>query len=108
MQLAARCMPHRSHRSHRPQTVHTDAASRTLCPAHAASHLISGEIGGLTLTPGLYKSTAGLTTTGDVTLDAQVCYFRLLSVTFGYFRLLSVTISYVRLLSVTFSYFRLL
>ncbi len=42
-----------------------DAAGRT----PAAS--VSGDIGGLTLTPGVYKSGSSVLLTGDVTLDAQ-------------------------------------
>jgi hypothetical protein len=48
-------------------TAYTDAAGRTLCPV-----LIIGELGGLTLAPGLYKSTdSHQITLGDLTLDAQ-------------------------------------
>jgi len=44
-----------------------DAAGRTLCPI-----TVAGNLGGLTLTPGLYKSTSGLEiSSGDLTLDAQ-------------------------------------
>lgn len=42
-----------------------DAAGRT--PAVA----VAGDIGGLTATPGVYKSSSSLGLTGDVTLDAQ-------------------------------------
>jgi hypothetical protein len=46
---------------------YNDAAGRTLCPVS-----IAGNIGGQTLTPGLYKSTSGLeVTSGDLTLDAR-------------------------------------
>jgi len=46
---------------------YNDAAGRTLCPVSVA-----GNLGGLTLTPGLYKSTSGLEiSSGDLTLDAQ-------------------------------------
>ena len=46
---------------------YNDAAGRTLCPVS-----IAGNLGGLTLTPGLYKSTSGLeVSSGDLTLDAQ-------------------------------------
>jgi hypothetical protein len=44
---------------------YVDAAGRT--PAAA----IAGDIGGLTLTPGVFKSTSSVLLTGDVTLDAQ-------------------------------------
>lgn len=48
-------------------TAYNDAAGRTLCPI-----TIAGNLGGLTLTPGLYKSTSSLEiSAGDVTLDAQ-------------------------------------
>jgi len=48
-------------------TAYNDAAGRTLCPI-----TVSGNIGGQTLAPGLYKSTSGLeVTSGDLTLDAQ-------------------------------------
>lgn len=44
-----------------------DAAGRTLCPISKA-----GNLGGQTLTPGLYKSTSGLAiTSGNLTLDAD-------------------------------------
>jgi hypothetical protein len=46
---------------------YNDAAGRTLCPVSVA-----GNLGGQTLTPGLYKSTSGLQiTSGDLTLDAR-------------------------------------
>ncbi|MDP2274110.1 MAG: ice-binding family protein [Archangium sp.] len=46
---------------------YNDAAGRTLCPVSVA-----GNLGGQTLTPGLYKSTGSLeVTSGDLTLDAQ-------------------------------------
>ena len=46
---------------------YNDAAGRTLCPVSK-----SGNLGGQTLTPGLYKSTSDLAiTSGDLTLDAQ-------------------------------------
>ncbi len=45
---------------------YNDAAGRTLCPI-----TVAGNLGGLTLTPGLYKSTSGLEiSSGDLTLDA--------------------------------------
>ena len=48
-------------------TAYNDAKGRTLCPVVAA-----GNLGGLTLAPGLYKSTSSLEiTSGDLTLDAQ-------------------------------------
>lgn len=44
-----------------------DAAARTLCAV-----TVAGNLGGQTLTPGLYKSTSSLEiTSGDLTLDAQ-------------------------------------
>ena len=44
-----------------------DAAGRTLCAV-----TIAGNLGGQTLTPGLYKSTSSLEiSSGDLTLDAQ-------------------------------------
>ncbi len=44
-----------------------DAAGRTTAPA-----TVAGNLGGLTLTPGLYKSTSSLAiSSGDLTLDAQ-------------------------------------
>ncbi len=47
-------------------TAYNDAAGRTLCPVSVA-----GNLGGQTLTPGLYKSTSGLEiSSGDLTLDA--------------------------------------
>ena len=46
---------------------YNDAAGRTLCAV-----TLSGNIGGQTLTPGLYKSTSSLAiSSGDLTLDAQ-------------------------------------
>jgi len=46
---------------------YNDAAGRTLCPV-----TVAGNLGGLTLAPGLYKSTSGLEiSSGDLTLDAQ-------------------------------------
>jgi hypothetical protein len=48
-------------------TAYNDAAGRTLCPV-----AVAGNLGGMTLTPGLYKSTSSLEiSTGDLTLDAQ-------------------------------------
>ena len=48
-------------------TAYDDAASRKLCPI-----MISGNLGGRTLGPGLYKSTSSLAiSSGDLTLDAQ-------------------------------------
>ena len=48
-------------------TAYNDAAGRTLCPV-----AVSGNLGGRTLTPGLYKSTSSLAvSSGDLTLDAQ-------------------------------------
>jgi Ice-binding-like len=48
-------------------TAYNDAAGRTLCPI-----AVSGNLGGLTLTPGLYKSTDFLEiSSGDLTLDGQ-------------------------------------
>jgi hypothetical protein len=48
-------------------TAYNDAAGRTLCAV-----TLSGNIGGQTLTPGLYKSTSSLAiSSGDLTLDAQ-------------------------------------
>lgn len=46
---------------------YNDAAGRTLCPVS-----IAGNLGGLTLAPGLYKSTSSLAiSSGDLTLDAK-------------------------------------
>jgi hypothetical protein len=46
---------------------YNDAAGRTLCPV-----TLAGNLGGLTLAPGLYKSTSSLEiSSGDLTLDAQ-------------------------------------
>lgn len=46
---------------------YNDAAGRTLAPV-----TVSGNLGGLTLPPGLYKSTSSLAiSSGDLTLDAQ-------------------------------------
>lgn len=48
-------------------TAYDDAAGRTLCPV-----TVAGNLGGLTLAPGLYKSTSSLEiSSGDLTLDAQ-------------------------------------
>ncbi|MDP1921337.1 MAG: ice-binding family protein [Myxococcales bacterium] len=48
-------------------TAYNEAAGRTLCPV-----TVSGNLGGQTLTPGLYKSTSSLSiSSGDLTLDAQ-------------------------------------
>jgi hypothetical protein len=48
-------------------TAYNDAAGRTLCPV-----AVAGNLGGMTLTPGLYKSTSSLEiSSGDLTLDAQ-------------------------------------
>jgi len=48
-------------------TAYNDAAGRTLCAVS-----LSGNIGGLTLAPGLYKSTSSLAiSAGALTLDAQ-------------------------------------
>jgi hypothetical protein len=46
---------------------YNDAAGRTLCPV-----TVAGNIGGMTLSPGLYKSTSSLAiSSGDLTLDAK-------------------------------------
>ena len=48
-------------------TAYNSAAGRTLCPIS-----VSGNLGGQTLAPGLYKSTTSLAvSSGDLTLDAQ-------------------------------------
>jgi hypothetical protein len=48
-------------------TAYNDAAGRTLCAV-----TVAGNIGGQTLSPGLYKSTSSLEiSSGDLTLDAQ-------------------------------------
>ncbi|MEI9952449.1 MAG: Ig-like domain-containing protein [Pseudomonadota bacterium] len=48
-------------------TAYNDAAGRTLCAV-----TVAGNLGGQTLTPGLYKSTSSLAvSSGDLTLDAQ-------------------------------------
>ena len=48
-------------------TAYNDAAGRTV-----GAVTVSGNLGGLTLTPGLYKSTSSLEiSSGDLTLDAQ-------------------------------------
>ena len=48
-------------------TAYNDAAGRSTAPI-----TVSGNIGGMTLTPGLYKSTSSLAiSSGDLTLDAQ-------------------------------------
>jgi hypothetical protein len=48
-------------------TAYNDATGRTLCPI-----TVTGNIGGQTLPPGLYKSTSSLeVSSGDLTLDAQ-------------------------------------
>ena len=49
-------------------TAYNDAAGRTSTDIVT----LSGNIGGLTLTPGLYKSTSSLAiSSGDLTFDAQ-------------------------------------
>ena len=48
-------------------TAYNDAAGRSLCAV-----LIAGNLGGMTLTPGLYKSTSSLeVSSGDLVLDAK-------------------------------------
>jgi len=48
-------------------TAYNDAAGRTLAPV-----TVAGNLGGLTLPPGLYKSTSSLAiSSGDLTLDGQ-------------------------------------
>lgn len=48
-------------------TAYNDAAGRTVAPV-----TVAGNVGGLTLPPGLYKSTSSLAiSSGDLTLDAQ-------------------------------------
>ena len=48
-------------------TAYNSAAGRKLCPVS-----VSGNLGGMTLAPGLYKSTTSLAvSSGDLTLDAQ-------------------------------------
>jgi hypothetical protein len=51
------------------QTDTTTAYNDTAARAPAVS--VSGDLGGLVLTPGVYKSSSSLGLTGDVTLDAQ-------------------------------------
>ncbi|HWY68926.1 MAG TPA: ice-binding family protein, partial [Terriglobales bacterium] len=46
-------------------TAFNDAAGRS------GASSVSGDLGGLTLSPGVYKSTSGIGITGDVTLDAH-------------------------------------
>jgi Ice-binding-like len=53
---------------HDMATAYTDAAGRTL---PTAVNLGAGNIGGLTLTPGLYKWTSGLSISKDVTLSGS-------------------------------------
>lgn len=48
---------------------YNDAAGRTVGPVDVA-----GDLGGLTLAPGLYKSTSGLGITGDLTLSGKGIY----------------------------------
>jgi hypothetical protein len=48
-------------------TAYNDLAGRTLAPIDVAN----ADLGGMTLVPGLYKSTGTLALTGTVTLDAQ-------------------------------------
>jgi len=50
------------------QTAYTNAAGRTL---PAATELGAGNIGGLTLTPGLYKWSTGLNIPTNVTLSGS-------------------------------------
>jgi len=47
-------------------TAYNNAQGLTLCPIN-----VSGDLGGLTLAPGLYKSTSSLAITGTLYLDAQ-------------------------------------
>ena len=48
-------------------TAYNDAAGRTVAPI-----TVAGNLGGMTLPPGLYKSTSSLSiSSGDLTLDAQ-------------------------------------
>jgi len=47
-------------------TAYNNAQGLTLCPI-----TVSGDLGGQTLAPGLYKSTSSLAITGTLTLDAQ-------------------------------------
>jgi hypothetical protein len=48
-------------------TAYNDAAGRSLAPV-----TVAGNLGGLTLSPGLYKSTSSVSiSSGDLTLDAQ-------------------------------------
>src|SRR5207248_3184073 len=47
-------------------TAYNDAAGRTV-----GGVTVAGDLGGLTLTPGLYKSTSTLAITGDLTLAPQ-------------------------------------
>jgi len=47
-------------------TAYNNAQGLTLCPI-----TVSGDLGGLTLTPGLYKSTSSLAITGTLILDAK-------------------------------------
>ena len=51
------------------QTAYTDAAGRTL---PTATELGAGNIGGMTITPGLYKWSTGVTIPTDVTLSGGV------------------------------------
>ena len=50
-------------------TAYLDAVGRTATPS--ASGNVAGDLGGLTLTPGLYNSTSSLGITGTLTLNGQ-------------------------------------
>ena len=51
------------------ETAYSDAAGRTPVPSGTFLNVGSGEIGGQTLVPGLYKWTTGVTISTDVTLS---------------------------------------
>ena len=60
-------MPHQRQAMTDLTTAYNDAAGRTVAPV-----TVAGNLGGLTLPPGLYKSTSSLAiSSGDLTLDAQ-------------------------------------
>mmetsp|Transcript_26323 Transcript_26323/g.40546 ORF Transcript_26323/g.40546 Transcript_26323/m.40546 type:complete len:301 (+) Transcript_26323:3-905(+) len=53
-------------RDRKTAIAYNDAASRDACPIAKI-----GELGGMTLTPGLYKSTSGMAVSTDLILDAK-------------------------------------
>ncbi|KAG1671063.1 hypothetical protein FOA52_000734 [Chlamydomonas sp. UWO 241] len=68
---------------------YNDAAGRTVCPI-----LVAGELGGMTLYPGLYKSSSGLEITdADLTLSGDGIFIFQMATTFLMTKTMKVTLT---------------